>query len=280
MCRHVAYLGRPRSPARAWFDAPHSLLVQSYAPRDMRGGGTVNADGFGFAWIADDGDPVRYRRANPLWTDKSAPRLAQTVRSPLFVGAVRSGTPGMPVDEAACAPMLDGHWIFSHNGVVRGWPDSVAGLAEKLPAAELLRLDARTDSALLWAVLRRRLAEGADPAAEVAQLVSDVERAAPGSRLNLLLARPGMLVATAWTHALAMRVSPDGVELASEPYDDDPAWQAVPDGSLVTASAPASAMDEPDGAEGVDEGIRVTTTAIANPAGGPAGNEGSQTCST
>ncbi len=57
MCRHIGYLGEPVSPAEVVFRAPHSLLVQSYAPADMRGGGSVNADGFGLGWY-----PVRARR--------------------------------------------------------------------------------------------------------------------------------------------------------------------------------------------------------------------------
>ncbi|WP_199432202.1 ergothioneine biosynthesis protein EgtC [Qaidamihabitans albus] len=233
MCRHLAYLGPARSPAGPMFDAPHSLLVQSYAPVDMRAGGTVNADGFGLGWIAEDGEPVRYRRPAPLWTDEALPRLAATVRAETFLGAVRSGTPGMPVTEAACAPFAGSGWLFSHNGVVAGWPDSVAGLAEKLPAADLLRLDAPTDSALLWALLRDRLRGGADPVAAVTELVTTVERAAPGSRLNLLLAGHGFVIGTAWTHALSVRSDADSVLVASEPCDDDPGWHPVPDRHLV-----------------------------------------------
>ncbi|MFC4003444.1 ergothioneine biosynthesis protein EgtC [Prauserella oleivorans] len=233
MCRHLAYLGAPRSPAGPAFQAPHSLLVQSYAPRDMRGGGAVNADGFGLGWFADDGRTVRHRRSSPIWTDETVPRLAETVRAPVYVGAVRSGTAGMPVAEAACAPFADEDWLFSHNGVVRGWPDSVAGLAEKLPVADLLRLEARTDSALLWALLRHRLRGSADPVGEIAQLVTDVERAAPGSRLNLLLAGRDIVIGTAWTHALSVHAGADGVLVASEPCDDDPGWRPVPDGHLV-----------------------------------------------
>lgn len=236
MCRHLAYLGAPASPAGALVGAPHALLVQSYAPADMRGGGTVNADGFGLAWLADDGGPpVQYRRSRPMWTDETLPRLAETLWPAAFVGAVRSGTPGMPVEECACAPLVDDRWMFSHNGVVTGWPDSVAGLAEKLPVVDLLALESRTDSALLWALLRHRLATGGDPVTEVAQLVCDVDRAAPGSRLNVVLADRRLLVATAWTHSLSVLAGADGVVVASEPYDDDPAWRAVPDGALVVA---------------------------------------------
>ncbi|WP_435155297.1 ergothioneine biosynthesis protein EgtC [Amycolatopsis sacchari] len=239
MCRHLAYLGPPVSPAELVFGAPHSLLHQSYAPADMRDGGTVNADGFGFAWYSG-GTPVRYRRASPIWTDDDAPVLAGSVRSGAFVAAVRNGTVGMPLAEGACAPFVDGPWAFSHNGRVTGWPGSLTALAGKLPVADLLTLEAPTDSAVLWALLRERLRAGEHPVQAVTDLVLRTERAAPGSRLNLLLTDGETLVATAWTHALSYRVRDGAVVVASEPTDPGPDWTPVPEGHAVVARAGAA----------------------------------------
>ena len=239
MCRHIAYLGEPVSPAEAVFRAPHSLLVQSYAPRDMRGGGSVNADGFGLGWYPGPGStaPLRHRRSTPLWTDETLPPLAAAVTSGAFVAAVRNGTTGMPVTEAAAAPFTGGQWLFSHNGVVRGWPGSLAELSKTLPVTELLTLEAPTDSAVLWALLRARLATGEDPLSAVAGLTVAVEAAAPGSRLNFLLTDGETLIGTAWTHALSLLETPAGVLLASEPLDGDPRWKPVPDHHAVRATA-------------------------------------------
>ena len=67
MCRHLGYLGPPIPLATVLFDAPHSLAHQSWAPKDMRGRGTINADGFGVGFYPHGaGEPVRYRRAYPL----------------------------------------------------------------------------------------------------------------------------------------------------------------------------------------------------------------------
>lgn len=241
MCRHLAYLGRPVRLAELLLEPAHSLLVQSWAPRDMRGGGTVNADGFGLGWYTGAAaEPALLRRAVPMWTDTALPRLAAEVTSGAVLAAVRSATVGMPVVETAAAPFAEGRWLFSHNGVVRGWPSSMAGLASALPVESLLTMDAPTDAALLWVLLRHRLAAGQHPAAAVASLVLDVAAAAPGSRLNLLLTDGEIVVGSCWTHSLWVRATADGVTVASEPHDDDPAWREIPDRHLVVARNPAA----------------------------------------
>lgn len=237
MCRHIAYLGEPVPLAELLLTPAHSLLRQSWAPRDMRGGGTVNADGFGVGWYTESApEPALLRRAVPLWTDTALPRLAAEIASGAVLAAVRSATVGMPVTETASAPFAHGRWLFSHNGVVRGWPSSMAGLAATLPVEALLTLDAPTDAALLWALLRHRLDAGDEPADAVAALVPAVERAAPGSRLNLLSTDGRRIVGTTWTHSLWVCRLPAGVVVASEPYDENPAWQQIPDRRLVVAS--------------------------------------------
>ncbi|WP_116048113.1 ergothioneine biosynthesis protein EgtC [Amycolatopsis palatopharyngis] len=236
MCRHVAYLGEACSPETLLLAAPHALSRQSHAPTDMRGGGTVNVDGFGIGWYPGATDPVRYRRTGPIWADAGLAGLVGSLRSTAFLAAVRSATPGMPVSEGACAPFGAGQWLFSHNGVVPGWPDSMAELAGKLPIADVLRLDAPTDSALLWALLYDRLRSGQPPEAAVTGLVSEVDRAAPGARLNLLLTDGERMIATAWSHALSVHRDATGVVIASEPCDSGPGWTSVPDRHAVFAT--------------------------------------------
>ncbi|WP_328416504.1 ergothioneine biosynthesis protein EgtC [Micromonospora sp. NBC_00389] len=237
MCRHLAYLGPPVTLAELLFDPPYSLVRQSWAPRDMRGGGTINADGFGVGWYPNEGEPVRYRRAQPIWSDPTIAQLAAVTRAGAVLAAVRSATVGMAVLDGAAAPFAEGRWLFSHNGVVRGWPDAVVPLASGLPVRDLLTLDAATDSALLWALVRQRLRAGVDPVEAVAQTVAEVAAAAPGSRLNLLLTDGHRVVASVAGHALSVRAAAGTVLLASEPHDDDPGWRPVPEGHLVTATA-------------------------------------------
>jgi glutamine amidotransferase len=237
MCRHLAYLGPPAPLSRLLFDPPHSLAHQAWAPREMRGSGTINADGFGVGWFPDpDRPPVRYRRESPIWSDLDLPGLAERTAASAAVAAVRSASPGMPVTATACAPFAGDRWLFSLNGRVSGWPGSVEPLAEKLPVADLLALPAPVDSALVWALLRHRLRGGAGPVAAAIAVASEVAAAAPGSRLNLLLADPHQIVATTAGHSLSVRHDGGSVVVSSEPLDDDPAWRPLPDGVIAVAT--------------------------------------------
>ncbi|WDF43250.1 ergothioneine biosynthesis protein EgtC [Streptomyces sp. T12] len=237
MCRHLAYLGPEEPLGRLLVEPAHALYRQSWAPRRQRYG-TVNADGFGVGWYAE-GDPVpaRYRRAGPVWADLSFADLARVVRSTALLAAVRDATLAGADAEAAAAPFAAGPWLFSHNGAVKGWPGSLAPLVSSLPAVDLLSMEARNDSALVWALVLARLRGGDDEGQALADTVLEVAEAAPGSRLNLLLTNGETIAATAWGDTLWYLHRPGGgTVVASEPYDDDPHWQEVPDHTLLAAS--------------------------------------------
>ncbi|PRH78945.1 ergothioneine biosynthesis protein EgtC [Streptomyces solincola] len=237
MCRHIAYLGPP-APLGEVLSAPeHGLYRQSWEPRRQRSG-TVNADGFGVGWYADgDPRPARYRRAGPIWADLSFADLARVVRSGALLAAVRDATLAGADAEAAAAPYASGRWLFSHNGAVGGWPGSLAPLAGTLPHTALLSLEARNDSALVWALVRHRLLAGDPPADALAGTVYEVAEAAPGSRLNLLMTDGERIAATAWGDSLwyLADAAAGRTVVASEPYNDDPAWREVPDRTVLTA---------------------------------------------
>lgn len=263
MCRHFGYLGEPVPLAALVLQPQHSLVVQAATPKDMRGGGSLNADGFGLGWFVPDSGPSgagprsasasRYRRPVPIWQDAAFAELARYTVASAVLGAVRNATVGMPVAEAACAPFTDGRWLFSLNGRIAGWPDSAVGLAGQLSGRELLTMDALTDAALLWALLKTRLAASVlDPAEVLGELVADVLAAAPGSRLNTLLTDGHRIYATTVTHSLWYRHTADGVLVASEAFEDDPGWVPVADSQLLRADRSGVQLHElpesrPDG---------------------------------
>lgn len=228
--------------ARLLTEPAHSLYEQSWQPARQRHG-TVNADGFGIGWYPDEADtpegdagfarPARYRRAVPIWADANFSELARTIRSGTVLAAVRSATEGTTQDEAAAAPFRDGCWLFSHNGAVPNW----TRLPTDLTPAETLALETHSDSALLWAMTKRRLQLGEPPAAALAAVVRHVAAARPTARLNFLLTDGHTIAATAWGDTLWYRAGPATALVASEPDDTPGEWQEVPDRSLLMATS-------------------------------------------
>ena len=237
MCRHLAYLGPPVTLRALLSDPPHGLSRQAWAPRCQQHG-TMNADGFGVGWYAD-GDPVpaRYRRAGPIWDDPSFADLARVTRTTAALAAVRSATEGTEPAAAAAAPFASGRWLFSHNGVLAGWPSATAGVAATLPAEDLLGLEARCDSALAWALVLRRLRAGTPPAAALAAVVAEFGEHGVTGRFNFLLTDGEVIAATAAGDTLCYRSGGGSCVVASEPGDDEPGWADVPDGSVLTATS-------------------------------------------
>jgi glutamine amidotransferase len=214
MCRHLGWLGAPRSVASLVCDPPSGLLVQSYAPRRQKHG-LMNADGWGVGFFDAD-TPRRWRSAAPLWGDASFASVAPALRSGCVVAAVRSASIGMPIEPSASAPFSDGRWLLSHNGLV---DRSVLPLSS---AAE-----STVDSALLAALIFER---GLD---RLGDTVAEVGADDPNARLNILAANGFHMLATTWGDTLSVLRCDDGVVLASEPYDDNPLWQEIPDRHLV-----------------------------------------------
>ncbi|HEX9030750.1 MAG TPA: hypothetical protein VF834_02815 [Streptosporangiaceae bacterium] len=116
---------------------------------------------------------------------------------------------------------------------------AVLRLAERVPAADLLGLQSRCDSALLWAMVQIRLREGEGPAEALAGTIADATEAGVTGRFNLLLTDGKVIAATAAGDTLCYRRDSAGVLVASEPSDDDPGWQDVPDGSVLEATRAA-----------------------------------------
>lgn len=81
-------------------------MRQSWAPREMRGGGTINADGFGAVWW-NGGRQGRYRSISPIWSDPTVDETLSHIISGSVLAAVRSATEGMAVEIGACAPFVD-----------------------------------------------------------------------------------------------------------------------------------------------------------------------------
>lgn len=214
MCRHLGWFGAPVSVSSLMLDPPQGLKVQSYAPRRQKHG-LMNADGWGVGFF-DGGTPRRWRSPLPLWGEASFESIAPVLHSHCVVAAVRSATVGMPIEASATAPFSDGQWLLSHNGVVDRTVLPLTAAAES-----------SCDSAVLAATIFAR------GMAALSETIAEIGAADPLARLNILAGNGSGLVATTWGDTLSLLRRDDGVVLASEPYDDDPDWEDVPDRHLV-----------------------------------------------
>ena len=227
MCRHLGWLGADVTVSSLVMEPPYGLRVQSYAPRRQKHG-LMNADGWGVGFFdrSLEGEvPRRWRSQAPLWGDVSFDSIAPALHSHCVVAAVRSATVGMPIEASATAPFTDGRWLLSHNGVV---DRAVLPLTSSAESA--------CDSAILAATIFER---GLDALGDI---IAEIGAADPLARLNVLAANGSRLLATTWGDTLFILRRDDGVVLASEPYDDAPDWDDVPDRHLVEVTAEGVTM--------------------------------------
>ncbi|GAB3244500.1 ergothioneine biosynthesis protein EgtC [Kineosporia babensis] len=233
MCRHLAYVGTEIRVGELVSDPPFALTRQAWAPRRQTHG-TMNVDGFGLGWYAaGEAEPARHRGDGPVWGDETFADLARVIRTTALLAAVRSGTEGMVSGRGAAAPFRSGRWLFSHNGALPGWPESGAGLVKQIDPVRLLRLDAPTDAATLWALTLEQLEAGCPPGEAVAQVVQRTLEVT-GGRVNLLLTDGRQIAGSTAGASLSYRQTDGGVVVASEAYDDAAGWHDVPDGRLIT----------------------------------------------
>src|SRR5215207_5878678 len=257
MCRMVAYLGGSRATLSSVVLEPeHSLLVQSYAPKEMMSG-VVNADGFGVGWYVPwSGDePAVYRSEGPLWSDRSFAGIAPRIRSHNILAAVRSATPGLPVEESGVPPFSSGPYLFAHNGAIENFRyAAMRHLRDALSDESYAGLLGTTDSETIFAGLLDRLREApgdlAGATAETVRHVSTVcGKLGIRATLNLAVTDGAAFAFSRYStggpgNSLYLiedgRTFPGAAVVASERLDDDARWRKVPDRHLL--------MVEEDGA--------------------------------
>ena len=261
MCRLVAYLGGPETTLSSLVLEPeHSLLVQSYAPKEMMSG-VVNADGFGVGWYApwSGEEPAVYRSDSPLWADRSFAGMAGKIRSSAVFAAVRSATPGFPAEESGVPPFASGPFTFMHNGAIEGFRHGpMRTLRDTLGDESYAGLLGVTDSETIFAVALDRLGEGAslgealeETVRRVAGVCADLGRRAT---LNLALTDGRRMAFVRHStegsgNSLYLLERGDGfpgaVVVASERLDGQAGWREVPDRSLLTADGGSGASVRP-----------------------------------
>lgn len=263
MCRLLGYLGQSIVLDRLLVKPEHSLIVQSYAPKEMTAG-LMNADGFGLGWYHPTRRdlPYTYRNILPIWNDVNLPSLSRYIESGCVVASVRSATPGLAVNVSNCPPFQRDRLLMVHNGFIENFHRTLyRALRDRLSDAEYQAIQGSTDSEHLFALIvqtwQHHCEANADTPIEVAiaQVIQQVfelaEQFDPASNTPLTVG--ANLVVSDGDRLIACRASnrvpvptlywlqddalfPNAVVVASEPLFDGK-WQSLPEQSILTVES-------------------------------------------
>lgn len=245
MCRIAGYLGRPLTLQALVCDPPHGLAHQSWAAQEMVSA-TVNADGWGAAWLDEAGRPAGYRQILPIWADVNLEALARSLRSPAWLANVRSATAGLGTDYANTQPFHDDELLFTHNGFIDRFAHTLRARlrAELAPEIEI-SINGNTDSEYLFALIRQQTGTLAQRVRAALALVRGWLADTPNVRalLNVIVSDGRQIVATRDAlngDAPSLYFHADwqgGVAIGSEAFDNQPGWTGVESGEMIIAEA-------------------------------------------
>jgi len=240
MCRLLAYCGPVIPLQRLLTDPEHSLLIQSWAPREMREA-ALNADGFGFGWYTDAGEPVTYTNVCPMWSDCNLAALGKSLRAGLWMANVRSATPGQDISHTNTQPFSDASLLFLHNGYIAEFRNGGRqAFHAHLSPAEQAEVHGHTDSEYLFALLRRHAGTArGDLGQALRDTIADVPALLGGrpALFNTVVTDARQMVACRHAfntgecpslyYAQDLPGLPDSIVVASEPFSTASQWQPV-----------------------------------------------------
>jgi len=237
VCRLLAYLGTPTSPAPLVFGGEHSLYRQSWAPRELLSG-SVNADGYGVVWYRD-GRPARIAERRPIWYDSDLRGTLSGIESHCVFAALRNGTPGIPIDDSGQLPLLHERWSFTLNGFIPDFRRShMRGLRAGLPDDLYAELRGSSDSETLFFLAVAALREGASMVDALTRTVHTVHGRVAGAeaQMNMVMCDGERLVGVRTgtrpvPNSLYVGTRPafaaGGVVVASEIPEPSNSWDSV-----------------------------------------------------
>lgn len=206
MCRLLAYLGSSVSLEALLYKPEHSLIVQSYQPREMLSG-VVNADGFGVGWydLQKDNEPFVYKNTLPIWNDINLPSLSRYVESSNVLAYIRSATAGQALDFSNSQPFQYKNLLFTHNGRIDKFKQTLHRPIRSQLNDEIYNwIGGSTDSEHIFAMILNKL------------------QASPGKSLEQVLHASLIelkgLAESFETYALANLVISDGKRLIASRY--------------------------------------------------------------
>ena len=252
MCRLAAYLGPPILLKQFLFDPPHSLVRQSWAPREMDEA-VLNADGFGFGWYTDHQQPATYLNTKPIWSDCNLAGLASSLTCGIWLACVRSATPGQMTGLVNTQPFTNDQLLFMHNGLIRDFnPEYRVKFHNILKGEIQAGINGHTDSEYLFALLRQEISlkPEADLGTQLGHCLDQITNLFGHATvlLNFIVSDGSRIFITRHAlngqspslyYAVNADLFTDAVVVASERLTQDSCWHAVPDHSLMVVSSSA-----------------------------------------
>lgn len=250
MCRILGYLGPAISLDRLVLVPEHSMLVQSYKPRELEGA-ILNGDGFGLGWHGPQGEAEAFVYCNvlPMWNDRSLPDLCRYIRADNFVVNLRSATNKMPVDLSNTQPFKWGQLLFVHNGLIENFFETLyRPMREMLCDTAYRSIQGLTDSEHIFALLVHYLetCPGMDVAEALVQTVRAIASLADKAGVqvvaNIMLSTGNRLIALRYDNRKKApslywlknsSCFPGSIIISSEPLFEA-TWQEYPQSELVS----------------------------------------------
>ncbi len=253
MCRLLGYLGPAIALDSLILQPPHSLMVQSYAPKELEVA-LLNADGFGFGWYAaaKGVEPFTYRNVLPMWNDPNVQPLCRYIATGCSLAYVRSATPGQGVDISNCQPFQSSSLLFTHNGYIKNFRKTLYRPMRALMSDRVYAgIQGSTDSEHIWGLVLTALAASESPsliaALDVAlgQLLTLAQQYDTPVAANVLISDGQTLIGSrVASHGRAPSLYclnnspqfPQAAIVASEPLFDG-TWASLEENSLFTLNA-------------------------------------------
>lgn len=250
MCRLLGYFGVSVPLDKLLYKPEHSLIEQSYQPREMTAG-LLNADGFGVGWYHPqrDVEPFFYKNTLPIWNDINLPSLSRYVESGCVLASVRSATAGIPVDLSNCQPFQSQQILGIHNGFIANFRQTLYRPIRELLSDQVYQsIQGTTDSEHIFALIVNELVKDSQAsltdclARSLTILAKLGEKYQTDFSANLILSNGQEMVATRYASRDPVPslywlrddlLFPDAVLIASEPLFDGN-WISFGDRSILT----------------------------------------------
>ncbi len=241
MCRLAAYLGTEITLSQFLQEPDHSLIKQSWAPKEMQDG-TVNADGYGVAWLSNANIPCVYKNVLPVWSDTNLDSLGRSLSSRLWLANVRGATPGQGISEANTQPFIKEYLIFTHNGCLKPFDKNTkTSLLDILSNETRAEINGNSDSLYLFALLQQHLLTQTSLTDAIINMMNDLQTVCTDkvtALLNIVISDGDFIYACRHSlngscPSLYYLLGKNNVQIASEPLTANDEWIKFPEHSLI-----------------------------------------------